>query len=78
MVNDIKTEIVEKDIKDLKGFTISKGTRLFILKETIINNPITKRTELFKVVKIDNGTEDLRLMTETCFKCRKDCLKECD
>ena len=64
----MKEVIADKDIVDIKGWTIPKGTKIFITKEVNIKNPMTKKDEHFKVVKIDNGTNDLNLMPETCIK----------
>jgi len=64
----MESEIVEKDTKDIKGWIIPKGTRIFIKKEARIKNPRTNKEELFRVVLIDNGTGIKRLCPETCIK----------
>jgi len=66
-----KTMVMDKDLIDVKGWTIPKGTTVFILKENKLKNPMTKKTEHWFNVKIDNGTGDLSLMPETAFKIEK-------
>ena len=63
-----KQETLKQDVTDVKGWKISAGTTIHIIKESTIKNPMTGKTELWKVVKIDNGTGDLSLMPETAFK----------
>ena len=64
----MKTMITKKEIVDMKGWTIPKGTTLHIIKEITIKNPMTKKTEHFMNVKIDNGSGIFELMQETAIK----------
>lgn len=64
----MKTIKIDKDIVDVKGWTIPKGSTLYIEKETEIKNPTTGKIEIWRTVKVDNGTGDLSLMPETAFK----------
>lgn len=64
----MKSEIIQKDTKDMKGWTIRKGTQVFIVKIAKIKNPMTQKIETFKIVKVDNGTCNTDLMPETCIK----------
>ena len=70
-----KTIVTKSDIVDVKGMTIPKGTQLFIMKKPAeIKNPMSGKTEIWYVVKVDNGTRyegnkiALDLMPETAFK----------
>ena len=60
--------ITDKDITDVKGWIIPKGTTLHVSKESKIKNPMSGKTEIWRVVKVDNGTGDQELMVETAFK----------
>jgi hypothetical protein len=53
--------IMDKDRKDVKGWTIPKDTRIFILDELL--NPMSKKKEL--IVAIDNGTGIKKLYPKT-------------
>ena len=64
----IRTEETTEEIVDVKGWTISKGTTIHVMKESTIKNPMTEKTEHWKVVRIDNGTGDLKYMSETAYK----------
>ena len=64
----MKYQTMKKTFLDVKGWTIKKGTKFIILKEVMIKNPMTQKTELFGVIRIDNGTDVLNLMPETCIK----------
>ena len=33
MKQKLKSKIIKKDVTDLKGYTITKGTKIFIIKE---------------------------------------------
>jgi hypothetical protein len=65
----MKQIITKKDVKDKKGWTIPKGTRLFV--ETTLKNPMSGKEEL--IVYVDNGTADFRLMPKTLLE--KEALK---
>ena len=64
----LKSKIIKKDTKDLKGITIPKGTRIFILKEFDLEHYSTHELEHFTKCLIDNGTDIKTLMPETVFK----------
>jgi hypothetical protein len=57
----MKEIVTKKDVKDKQGWTIPKGTTLFIIKE--LKNPMTKKEEL--IVYVDNGTGQKNLMPKT-------------
>ena len=63
-----KTRIIKKKTKDIKGMTIPKGTKVFIIKSFKIKNPIKQHTEQWKIVRIDNGTGNIKLMPQTAIK----------
>lgn len=58
----IREITTEKEGKDLEGWTIPKGTRLFVMKEGP-KHPISGYKVL--LVWVDNGTGDLKLYPET-------------
>ena len=62
-----KEVIIKENIIDNIGWTISKGTKIFILKEII--NPMTKKEML--IIQIDNGTNDKELMPKTLIEKEK-------
>jgi len=64
----IRIEKIEQDIVDGKGWTIPRGAKIHVVKEFDVKNPITQRNEHFKVVRIDNGTDDINLFPETFIK----------
>ena len=64
----MKTKITTKDITDIKGFVIPKGAKIHVAKEITIKNPITGKTEIFKMVYVDNGTGMPETYPETCIK----------
>ena len=67
-MKQLKSKIIKKDTKDLKGTTIPKGTRIFILKEFDLEHYSTHELEHFTKCLIDNGTDIKTLMPETVFK----------
>jgi hypothetical protein len=60
-----------KDMKDMKGWGIPKGTILHVMKETTLKNPMDGTTSTFMVVRVDNGTGHINLMPETAIKVPK-------
>jgi len=62
---ETKSIITSKDIVDLRGMTIPKGTTLFIIAEGP-EHP-SKGYKVLKV-RVDNGTGDLSLMPETAIR----------
>lgn len=54
--------VTNKEVMDLKGWTIPKGTKLHVMKEGPVHP-----TEGHKVLlcRVDNGTDNLSLMPET-------------
>ena len=64
-MKSIREIIVKKDVVDLKGMTIRKGTKLFVIKEGSLH-PILKN-RIF-LVRVDNGTGYLDLCPETCVR----------
>jgi hypothetical protein len=66
----IKVIYADKDIVDSQGWTISKGTKMYVMKEASIKHP-TLGVKHFVVVRIDNGTGVLELMPETAFEFTK-------
>ena len=65
---ELKSKIIKKDVTDLKGWKIRKGTKIFIIKEFNLIHFRTKQNEHFTKCFIDNGTKDVNLMPETVFK----------
>ena len=60
-----RTIETDRDIMDVKGWKISKGTKLFVMKE----GPRHPRDGYrLLVVRVDNGTDDLALMPETAIR----------
>jgi len=68
MKQKLKSKIIKKDVIDLKGWKIRKGTKIFIVKEFDLIHFRTKQKEHFTKCFIDNGTDDFNLMPETVFK----------
>ena len=68
MNKKLKSQIIKKDVKDMKGITIRKGTKIFIIKEFDLVHYRTKQNEHFTKCLIDNGTAIYDLMPETAFK----------
>ena len=68
MKQKLKSKIIKKDITDLKGWTIPKGTKIFIIKEFDLVHFRTHEKEHFTKCLIDNGTGIKNLMPETVFK----------
>lgn len=60
-----KRRIAQKDIQDLRGMTVRKGTGLYVMKEGPLH-PVLKHKVL--VVRVDNGTGILDLMPETALR----------
>jgi 1,4-dihydroxy-2-naphthoyl-CoA synthase len=63
----IRKLITAKDLIDIKGWTIGKGTLLHVMKDKTLTAPDGK-THNFLIVRVDNGTGMLDLMPETCLK----------
>ena len=68
MKQKLKSKIIKKDVTDLKGWTITKGTKIFIIKEFDLVHFRTHQKEHFTKCFIDNGTDNYKLMPETVFK----------
>jgi len=68
MKQKLKSKIIKKDVTDLKGLTIPKGTKIFIIKEFDLVHFRTHEKEHFTKCLIDNGTGIKNLMPETVFK----------
>lgn len=62
----IRTVVTPKTIKDIKGFTIQKGTRLFVTNDSAPKHP--REGYKLLVVRVDNGTGHTNLCPETCVK----------
>lgn len=62
----INTFIADKDIKDLQGMIIVKGTKIYVMKNDTPIHP-TKKYRII-IVRVDNGTGHLHLMPETAIK----------
>lgn len=60
----LRTITASKNIEDVKGWTIPKNARIFVLKEGP-EPPKGMDIKKMLVVRIDNGTGDLDLMPET-------------
>jgi hypothetical protein len=58
--------VTKKDIIDLEGTTIRKGTTLFVVNDSAPKHP--KEGYKLLVVRVDNGTGHLDLCPETCIK----------
>ena len=65
---ELKSKIIKKDVTDLKGWKIRKGTKIFIIKEFDLVHFRTHEKEHFTKCLIDNGTGLKNLMPETVFK----------
>ena len=68
MKQKLKSKIIKKDVTDLKGYTIRKGTKIFIIKEFDLVHYKTQKNEHFTKCLVDNGTDNYNLMPETVFK----------
>ena len=55
----------KKEMKDLVGWTIPKGTHIAVIK---IGPPHPRTGEVVAVVRIDNGTGFWELCPETCIR----------
>jgi hypothetical protein len=62
----LRTITTEKEIIDIKGWTIKKGSELFIMKDDLPKHPSLGYRLM--VVKVNNGTDDYELCPETCIK----------
>lgn len=65
-IKSLREIVTEKEIKDIKGWTISKGTTLFVMNDSAPKHPRDGYKLL--LVRVDNGTGILDLMQETCIK----------
>jgi hypothetical protein len=63
--SNLRKITLEKDVKDLKGWTIPKGSIIYVIKEGPIHPRFGYRILL---VKVDNGTGHLELMPETAVR----------
>ncbi len=63
MKKPIKEILVEEDCKDVGGFGISKGTKLFVM-DILPSAPFGDHHRLMRV-RVDNGTGHLDLCPET-------------
>jgi hypothetical protein len=68
MSQEMKTKILKSKVVDLKGMTIPKGTRIYIIGEFDMKHYRTHKNEHFTKCLIDNGTNEKKLMPETVFK----------
>jgi hypothetical protein len=66
-LNPIKVMTADKDIVDLQGWTIQKGSKMFVMKDAVLISPSEGKVR-FLVVRIDNGTGVLDMMPETAIK----------
>lgn len=65
----IRKFVTDKELKDMQGMTIPKGTTLHVMKEkTMPKSPMDGNIYKFTVVRVDNGTGHLHLMPETSIK----------
>lgn len=64
-MKSLRELVVKKDVVDLKGMTIRKGTKIYVMKEGP-EHPTEKYRVL--VVRVDNGTDDLSLCPETAIR----------
>lgn len=62
-LKSLRKIIVKKDCKDIKGWTIPKGTTLHVVDDSLPKAPFGDNHQIL-VVRIDNGTGDLKLMPE--------------
>ena len=65
-LKSLREIVTKKEIKDIQGWTISKGTTLFVVNDSAPKHPSLGYKLL--VVRIDNGTGILDLCPETCVK----------
>lgn len=65
-LKSLREVVTKKEIKDIKGWTIPKGTSLFVTNDSAPKHPRDGYKLL--VVRVDNGTGHLDLMQETCIK----------
>ena len=68
MAKKLKSQIIKKDVKDMKGITIKKGTKIFVIKQFYLIHFRTHEKEKFTKCLIDNGSGIYDLMPETAFK----------
>lgn len=62
----LREVVTKKEITDIKGWKISKGTTLFIMNDSAPKHP--REGYKLLVVRVDNGTGDAELCPETCVK----------
>ena len=65
-LKSLREIVTVKEIIDIKGWTIPKGTTLFVINDSAPKHPRDGYKLL--VVRIDNGTGHLDLCPETCIK----------
>ena len=65
-LKSLREIVTEKEIKDIKGWTIKKGTTLFVINDSAPKHPRDGYKLL--LVRVDNGTGILDLCPETCIK----------
>ena len=62
----LRTITTKKEIIDIKGWTIKKGTELFIMEDDLPKHPSLEYRLI--LVRVNNGTNDFELCQETCIK----------
>ena len=60
----IREVMTSKEIKDIKGWVIPANHLLYIINESLPKHP--KLGYRLVLVRVDNGTGDPELCTETC------------
>lgn len=65
-LKSLREIVTQKEFKDIKGWTIPKGAKLFVMNDSAPKHP-TQGYKLL-VVRVDNGTGMLDLCPETCIK----------
>lgn len=59
----MKKFTVKEDVQDMKGWTIPKGTELFIMNDKAPKHPTLGHRCI--VVRVNNGTDDPKMCPET-------------
>jgi hypothetical protein len=65
-LKSLREIVTKKEIKDIKGWGIPKGSKLFVMNDSSPKHPRDGYKLL--LVRVDNGTGHLDLCPETCIK----------
>ena len=64
----IRTITTKKEIIDIEGWTIPKGTKIHIMDESLPKAPKELGSHRILIIRVDNGTGILKLCPKTHIK----------